>query len=76
MSIRLLIVKNNSHADLRTSYAQLSEIGYQYGEEDYENKILLQKEHITGEKVKIIEIIFLFCLPAAWVCIGKPIAML
>ena len=34
------------------------------------------KEYITGEEVKIIEIIFLFCLPAGRVCTGKPITML
>ena len=40
MSIRLLTVKNNSHTDLRTSNAHLSQKSCQYGEEDYENKIL------------------------------------
>ena len=40
VSIRLLTVKNNSHTNLRTSHAQLSEKGRQYREEDYENKIL------------------------------------
>ena len=64
VSIRFLTVKNNSHADLRTSHAKRSEKGCQYREEDSENKILSQKEYITSEKVKIIEIIFLFCLPA------------
>ena len=55
MSIRLLTVKNNSHADMRTSNAQLLEKGCQHEEEG---------EYITGEKVKIIEILFLFRLPA------------
>ena len=32
--------KNNSHTDLRTSHAQLSEKGCQYREGDSENKIL------------------------------------
>ena len=32
--------KNDSHTDLRTSQAQLSEKGCQYREEDSENKIL------------------------------------
>ena len=32
--------KNNSHADMRTSHAQLLEKGCQHGEEDSENKIL------------------------------------
>ena len=40
VSIRLLTVKNNSHMDLKTSHAQLSEKGCQYREEDYENKSL------------------------------------
>ena len=40
VSVRLLTVKNNSHTNLRTSDAQLSEKGCQYREEDYENKIL------------------------------------
>ena len=32
--------KNNSHADMRTSHAQLVEKGCQHGEEDSRNKIL------------------------------------
>ena len=64
VSIRLLTVKNYSHAAMRTSHAQLLEKGFQQGEEDSKNKILSLKEYITSEKVKIIEIIFLFCLPA------------
>ena len=32
--------KNNSHADMRTSYAQLLEKGFQHVEEDSKNKIL------------------------------------
>ena len=59
MFLRLLTLKNNRHTDLRTSHAQLSEKGCQDGEEDSNNKIFSQKEYITGEKVKIIEIIFL-----------------
>ena len=63
MSIRLLTIKNSSHADMRTSRAQLLEKGCQRGEEDYKNKMLSEKEYITSEKVKIIEIVFLYCLP-------------
>ena len=62
--IKLLTVKNNSHLDMRTSQAQLLEKGFQHGEEDSKNKILSKNEYITGEKVKIIEIMFLYCLPA------------
>ena len=40
VSIRLLTVKNNSHADMSTSHAQLLEKGFQHGEEDSKNKIL------------------------------------
>ena len=72
---RVLTVKSNSHADMRTSHAQLLKKGFQHGEEESKNKILSQKDYITSEKVKIIEI-FLFCLPAGYVCKGKPIAML
>ena len=43
VSVRPLTVKNNSHADMRTSYAQLLEKGFQHGEEDSKNKILSQK---------------------------------
>ena len=32
--------KNNSHADMRTSHAQLLEKGCQHGEEDSKNKTL------------------------------------
>ena len=39
MSIRLLTVKNNSHADMRTFHAQLLEKGCQHGEEDSKNRI-------------------------------------
>ena len=56
--------KNNSHADMRASHVQLLEKGCQLGEEDSNNTIFSSKEYITGEKVKIFEIIFLFCLPA------------
>ena len=41
VSIRLLTVKDNSHTDLRTSYAQFLGKGSQCREEDSENKILL-----------------------------------
>ena len=34
MSVRLLTLKDNSHADMRTSPAQLLEKGCQHGEED------------------------------------------
>ena len=40
VSIKLLTVKNNSHADMRTSHAQLLGKGFQHGEEDPKNKIL------------------------------------
>ena len=40
MSIRLLTVKNNSHADMRTSHTQLLGKGCQHGKEDFKNKIL------------------------------------
>ena len=46
LSIRLLTIKNNSHADLRSSHTQLSEKDCQYIEEDSENKILSQEEYI------------------------------
>ena len=49
---------------MRTSHAHLLEKGSQHREEDSKNKILSLKEYITCEKVKIIEMIFLFCLPA------------
>ena len=38
--MRLLTVKNNNHADMRTSHIQLLGKGFQYGEEDSKNKIL------------------------------------
>ena len=41
VSIRLLIVKDNSHTDLRTSHAQFLGNGSQYRENDSENIILL-----------------------------------
>ena len=40
VSIRLLTVKTNSHADMRTSHAHLLEKGIQHGKEDSKNKIL------------------------------------
>ena len=64
MSVRPLTVKNNNHADMRTSHAQLLRKSCQYGEDDSKNNILSQKEYIACEKVKIIKIIFLFCLLA------------
>ena len=63
MCIRLLTVKITV-IQMETSHAQLLEKGFQHEEEDSKNRILSQKEYITGEKVKIIEIIFPFCLPA------------
>ena len=60
VSFKLLTVKNNSHANIRTSHTQLLEKGCQHGEEDSKNKILSYIEYITGEKVKIIEMIFYF----------------
>ena len=46
VSIRLLTVKqNNSHANMRTSHAQLLEKDFQHGEEDSENKICHKKVH-------------------------------
>ena len=69
MSLRLLTVKSNSHADMRTSHARLLGKGCQHGKEDLKNKILSKNKYITGEKVKIIEIIFLLCT-------GKPTVML
>ena len=38
--MRLLTVKDNSHAHMRTSHPQLLEKGCQHGEEDSKNKIL------------------------------------
>ena len=49
---------------MRTSHSQLLEKGCQHVGKDYKNKVLSGKEYITGEKVKIIEILFLFCLLA------------
>ena len=43
MSIRFLTVKNNSHAAMRISFAQLLEKGCQHGEEDFKNKICHKK---------------------------------
>ena len=40
MSVKLLNVKNNSHADMTTSHTQLLGKGCQHGEEDFKNKIL------------------------------------
>ena len=40
MSVRPLTVKNNSHADMRTSHAQLLGKSCQHGEDDSKNKIL------------------------------------
>ena len=47
-----------------------------YREEDFENIILSLTEYITDKRVKIIEIIFRFCLPAGCECIWTPIALL
>ena len=40
MSVRPFTVKNYSHADMRTSHAQLSEKSCQHGQDDSKNKIL------------------------------------
>ena len=40
VSIKLLTVKSNSHADMRTYHAQFLEKGFQHGEEDSKNKVL------------------------------------
>ena len=40
ISVKLLTVKNNSHADMRTSDVQLLEKGFQHEEKDSKNKIL------------------------------------
>ena len=69
-------MKDNIHMDLRTSHAQFLGKGSQCREEDSENKILSQKEYITGKKVKIIDMKLQFCLPAGCECTGTPIAML
>ena len=70
MSFLLLDLKafdrrDASSTNLRTSHPQLSNKSHQNRERDSENEIMSYKEYITGEKVKIIEIIFLFCLSAA-----------
>ena len=41
--MRLLTVKDNIHADLRTSHAHFLGKGSQYREEDFENKIFVKK---------------------------------
>ena len=38
-------------------------------------KFCHKKEYITGKKVKIIEIIFQFSLPACCECTGTPISL-
>ena len=38
--IRFLTVKNNSHADMRSSHKQVLEKGFQHGDEESTNKIL------------------------------------
>ena len=45
VSIRLLTVKNNSHTDLKTFGAQLSENGCLYGEEDSEKNFVIRRIH-------------------------------
>ena len=67
---------DNIHMDLRTSHAQFMGKGSQYREEDSQNKILSQKEYITSKKVKIIDIIFQFCLPTSCECTGTPNVLL
>ena len=66
-------MKKNSHTDLRTSHPQFLGKGSQYREEDSENEIL-SEEYM--KKVKIIEIIFQFFLPAGCECTETPIALL
>ena len=62
--MRLFNVKDASGMNLRTSHPQLSEKAVSIERKTLEIKLYLKKEYITSEKVKIIEIIFLFCLPA------------
>ena len=59
---RLLTIKDTSGTNLRTSHPQLLGKGCHYREEGFKHKILSQKEYITSEKVKKIELICLFCL--------------
>ena len=40
ISVRPLTMKDNSHADMRTSHAQLLGKSCQHGEDDSKNKIL------------------------------------
>ena len=68
-------MKDNIHKNLRTSQAQFLGKGSQYREEHSENKNFVKRKYITGKKVKIIEIIFQFCLPAGCECTGTPIAL-
>ena len=63
VSIRLLTVKNNSHADMRISRAQLWEKALSMERKSPKIKFCYKKS-TSPVKVKIIEIIFIFCLPA------------
>ena len=64
-SISLLTVKNNSHANLRTSHAQLSEKAVSIERKTPKIKFCHTKSTLFVKKNKIIEIIFLFaCLQA------------
>ena len=45
MSVRLLTVKNNSHADMTTSRAQFLEKDRQHGEEDSKNNFVIKRVH-------------------------------
>ena len=72
MSMRLLTVKDNSRKDLRTSHAQFLEKGSQRGRKTSKIKFCHKKRTLPAEKVKIIEIIFLFYLPAGCECTETP----
>ena len=74
--IRLLTVKDNIHTDLRTSHTQFLGKAVSIERKTPKIKFCRKKEHITGKKVKIIEIIFQFCLPAGCECTGTPIVLL
>ena len=67
----LLTVKDNIHTDLRTPHAQVLGEG-----KTPKIKFCHKKSTITGKKVKIIEIIYQFCLPAGCDCTVTLIALL
>ena len=50
MSVRPLTVKNNSHADMRTSHEQLSAKSCQHGEDDSKIKICHKKSTLLVKK--------------------------